>query len=163
MHANLFLRSLAFWVVLSLSLLIYAPLSLFTFPLPFAARYQFINKWTRFILWWLERTCKLTFQVAGKEYLPKGNAVVMVKHQSAWETLALQVIFPIQTWIIKRELLWIPFFGWALAMLQPIALNRKAGKHALDQLVQQGIRRLRQGRWIIIFPQVTRVPLVQLR
>lgn len=163
MHANLFLRSLAFWVVLSLSLIIYAPLSLFTFPLPFVARYRFINKWTRFILWWLERTCKLTFQVVGQEYLPKGNAIVMVKHQSAWETLALQVIFPVQTWIIKRELLWVPFFGWALAMLQPIALNRKAGKHALDQLVQQGIRRLGQGRWIIIFPEGTRVAPGQRR
>ncbi|MEE8342405.1 MAG: lysophospholipid acyltransferase family protein [Gammaproteobacteria bacterium] len=157
MRATLFLRSFAFWSVFTLSIVIYAPLSLLTIPLPFAVRYRFINVWTRFNIWWLKHTCKLTYQVEGREHLPPGNAVVMVKHQSTWETLSMQVIFPIQTWIAKRELLWVPFFGWSLALLEPIALDRKAGQQALNQLVQQGTKRLQQGRWIIVFPEGTRV------
>lgn len=157
MRATLFLRSLAFWLVFALSIVIYAPLSLLTIPLPFAVRYRFINVWTRFNVWWLKYTCNLTYQVEGIEHLPPGNAVVMVKHQSMWETLSMQIIFPIQTWISKRELLWVPFFGWALALLEPIALDRKAGRQALSQLVRQGTKRLQQGRWIIIFPEGTRV------
>ncbi len=157
MRATLFLRSFAFWSVFTLSIVVYAPLSLLTIPLPFTVRYRFINVWTRFNVWWLKYTCKLSYQVEGIENLPPGNAVVMVKHQSTWETLSMQIIFPIQTWISKRELLWVPFFGWALALLEPIALDRKAGRQALNQLVRQGTKRLQQGRWIIIFPEGTRV------
>jgi len=157
MRPVIFLRSFSFWIVFALSILIYAPLVVLARPLPFPARFQFVNRWVRFNMWWLERTCKLTYEVQGKEHLPASNAIAMVKHQSTWETLALQVIFPFQTWISKRELLWVPFFGWALAALEPIALDRKAGRQALGQLVREGTKRLQQGRWVIIFPEGTRV------
>lgn len=153
----LLFRSVLFWLVFAGSTILYAPLTLLTFPFSFETRYRFVSFWTRFNLWWLERTCKLGFSVEGKENLPGGNAIAMVKHQSAWETLGLQVILPPQVWIIKQELLRVPFFGWGLAMLQPIALDRNAGRRALEQLVQQGGDRLRQGRWVVVFPEGTRV------
>jgi 1-acyl-sn-glycerol-3-phosphate acyltransferase len=82
----------------------------------------------------------------------------MCKHQSSWETLALQALFPPQVWVLKRELLWIPFFGWGLASLNPIAIDRSAGRKALNQVVEQGRERLSSGAWVVIFPEGTRIP-----
>jgi 1-acyl-sn-glycerol-3-phosphate acyltransferase len=140
-----------------LSTLIVAPLAVLTFPFPFVKRYAFITQWARFNLWWLRLTCRLTYRVQGRNNIPAGNAIVFCKHQSAWETLALQSIFPPQIWLLKRELLWIPFFGWGLAMLEPIAIDRSAGRKAIEQLVRQGKERLAAGRWVIIFPEGTRM------
>lgn len=70
----------------------------------------------------------------------------------------LQEVFPPLVWVLKRELLWIPFFGWGLAVLNPIAINRKAGRHAMHQVVEQGTQRLNAGRWVVVFPEGTRVP-----
>lgn len=155
---KLFSRSLLFALGMWLSTLVIAPLAVLTFPLPFAGRYAFISQWARFNLWWLRITCGLTYRVQGHENIPPGNAIVFCKHQSAWETLALQRIFPPQVWLLKRELLWVPFFGWGLAMLEPIAIDRRAGRRAVDQLVRQGKERLGNGRWVVIFPEGTRVP-----
>jgi 1-acyl-sn-glycerol-3-phosphate acyltransferase len=139
------------------STLIFAPLAMLTFPFPFATRYAFITRWARFNLWWLRLSCGLRYQVYGEDNIPPGNAIVFCKHQSAWETLALQNIFPPQVWLLKRELLWVPFFGWGLAMLEPIAIDRRARRKAVEQLVRQGTERLANGRWVIIFPEGTRV------
>ena len=81
----------------------------------------------------------------------------MCKHQSAWETLALQIIFPAQAWILKRELLWIPIYGWGLATMQPIAIDRGSAIKSFRQIVNQGCKRLAQGIWVVIFPEGTRV------
>ena len=86
----------------------------------------------------------------------------MAKHQSTWETLALQAIFPPQVWVLKRELLWIPFFGWGLASLNPIAIDRGAGRKALNQVIEQGRSRLASGAWVVIFPEGTRIPTGQM-
>jgi len=153
----LFLRSLLFALGMWSSTLIIAPLALFTFPFPFSTRYAFITRWARFNLWWLQASCNLRYHVRGLDNIPAGNAIVFCKHQSAWETLALQNIFPPQVWLLKRELLWVPFFGWGLAMLEPIAIDRSAGRKAVDQLVRQGTERLANGRWVVIFPEGTRV------
>lgn len=150
-------RALLFWFGMLLATLIIAPLSLLVFPFPFVWRYRFIGLWAQFNLWWLERCCGLTYQIDGLENIPAGNAIIMAKHQSAWETLALQRIFGPQVWVLKRELLWVPFFGWGLAMLEPIAIDRKAGRKAVRQVVDQGKQRLRAGRWVVIFPEGTRV------
>lgn len=154
---NLVVRSLCFYFGMALLTLIFAPLSVLTFPFPFAARYRFISQWARINLWWLSRTCRLDYRVYGFENIPDSNAIVFCKHQSAWETLALQAIFPPQVWVLKRELLWIPFFGWGLAMLEPIAIDRGAVRRAIHSLLKQGIKRLQDGRWVIIFPEGTRV------
>lgn len=153
----LFFRSFLFAVGMWLSTLIIAPLAVLTFPFPFTARYAFITQWARFNLWWLRLSCGLRYVVHGRDNIPAGNAIVFCKHQSAWETLALQSIFPPQVWLLKRELLWVPFFGWGLAMLEPIAIDRRAGRKAVEQLVRQGRERLADGRWVVVFPEGTRV------
>lgn len=153
----LFFRSLLFSLGMITSTLLFAPLSMLTFPLPLPQRYAFISQWARFNLWWLAVTCKLNYRVEGAENIPDHPCVILCKHQSAWETLALQMIFPQQVWVIKRELLWVPFFGWGLAMLKPIAINRQAARQALRQLVEQGSQRLADGLWVVIFPEGTRV------
>jgi len=105
----------------------------------------------------LERLCGLKYVVEGRERIPPGNHIVMSNHTSAWETVAQFLIFPPQVWVLKRELLWIPFVGWGLKLLRPIAINRGEGHRAVNQVVEQGKARLRDGLWIIIFPEGTRV------
>lgn len=151
------LRSAAFMTAMILSTVLYAPLAVMTFPFAFEIRYRVIGRWTRFNLYMLEKLCGLRYTVEGVEHIPADNAIIFCKHQSTWETFALQEIFPPQVWILKRELLWVPFFGWGLAMLEPIAIDRKAGRKAVMQLLDQGAERLAAGRWVVVFPEGTRV------
>ena len=144
-------------VVMTVSTVIFAPLAVLTFPLPFYQRYWFISRWTMFNLFMLEKLCRLRFEVEGGANIPAQSAIIFCKHQSTWETFALQKIFPPQVWILKRELLWMPFFGWGLAMLEPIAIDRKSGRKAVMQLLEQGAQRLQNGRWVVVFPEGTRV------
>jgi 1-acyl-sn-glycerol-3-phosphate acyltransferase len=154
---ELILRSLLFALLMVPSTVVFGAASLFTFPFPFEVRYRFITGWTRLNLWWLKKTCRLDHRIHGLENLPSRNAVILCKHQSAWETMALQSIFPPQVYVLKRELLWIPFFGWGLSLLDPIAIDRKAGRKALQQLLVQGTQRLKAGRWVVVYPEGTRV------
>ena len=102
--------------------------------------------------------CGLKYTVIGEGNIPDHPAIYLSKHQSAWETISLRCILPTaQAWVLKRELMWIPIFGWALAVAQPIAINRKAGRKAVNQIVELGRQRLRQGRSVVIFPEGTRV------
>lgn len=110
------------------------------------------------MLFLLRNLCGIRYQIIGAENIPKTPSIVLSKHQSAWETLAFQKIFPPQVWVLKKELLRIPFFGWGLAMTSPIAIDRSAKKKALEQIVEQGKDRLKQGFWIVIFPEGTRIP-----
>lgn len=153
----LYLRSSAFFIVFVLSTIIYSSLGILTFPLRYRHRYILLTSWADLNLWWLKRTCKLDFRVVGLENIPNRPSVIMSNHQSTWETLALKKFFPPMAWVVKRELMWVPFFGWGLAMAQPIALNRASGQKAVDQLLRQARQRLEKGRWIIIFPEGTRV------
>jgi 1-acyl-sn-glycerol-3-phosphate acyltransferase len=140
-----------------LSAAVYAPLMLPTVVLPFAIRYRLISAWARFQLIMLKHLCGLNYRVEGREHLPSGAAIILSKHQSAWETIAFQEIFPAQTWVLKRELMWIPLFGWALALLRPIAIDRNAGRQAIEQVIEQGRERLQSGVWVVVFPEGTRV------
>jgi 1-acyl-sn-glycerol-3-phosphate acyltransferase len=150
-------RSVLFNLLMWLSVTLYAPLSLLTVVLPFTWRYRLISRWARGQMFMLRHICGLDFRVEGREHLPAGAAVIMAKHQSAWETIAFQQIFPPQTWVLKRELLWIPLFGWALALLRPIAIDRGAGRQAIEQIIAQGRERLQSGIWVVVFPEGTRV------
>jgi len=150
------LRSLFFYAGLIVATVIFTLLGIVFMPLNFPFRYRIISKWSVFNLWWLKITCGLDFQVHGKENIPDSVGIIMCKHQSAWETLALQTIFPAQVWVLKRELLWIPIYGWGLATMQPISIDRSSGMRALKQIVKQGITRLNNGLWIVIFPEGTR-------
>ena len=131
-------------------------------PLPFSWRYNIASKWAALNLWLLKLICGISYEIEGKENIPDEPCIIMCKHQSAWETLALQVIFPQQVWVLKRELLWIPFFGWGLAALNPIAIDRSAGRKALKQIIEQGKDRLQAGSFIVIFPEGTRIPVGEM-
>lgn len=155
--AELAVRSALFSLVFVVTIPIFALLTVLSFPFPFRIRYAVATRWARLNLWWLKRICGVDYQVAGTEHIPTEASIIFSKHQSTWETLALQKLFPPQVWVLKRELLWLPFFGWGLAMLGCIAIDRKAGRKAIEQLVSQGRRRLDDGRWVVVFPEGTRM------
>ena len=151
------LRSSVFALFQAIITPVFAFLALFVIPFPAAARYRFITTWSRLMLAGAETILGIRYRVLGAESLPPPPYIVLAKHQSAWETLAFQVIFPQQVWVVKRELLWIPFFGWGLAMLAPIAIDRASGPRALNQLLEQGRERLARRYCIVIFPEGTRI------
>lgn len=136
----------------------YALVTLMCFPLSAHQRYRVTSSWTRLMLFLLHYVCGIRYRIIGAEHIPQIPSIVLSKHQSAWETLAFQEIFPPQVWVLKKELLRIPFFGWGLAMTSPIAIDRSARKKALEQIVEQGKDRLQRGFWIVIFPEGTRIP-----
>jgi 1-acyl-sn-glycerol-3-phosphate acyltransferase len=109
------------------------------------------------MLKWVEWSIGITCEVEGWEHVPRDPVIIMAKHQSAWETLFMESRFPPQCWIIKRELLWLPFVGWSLYAIRSIAIDRSSGQSARDQIVEQGTRRLAQGMWVSIFPEGTRI------
>jgi 1-acyl-sn-glycerol-3-phosphate acyltransferase len=151
-------RSLLFFLIQSALTVLWSLLSLLTFPLPPLARYRFITVWSRMVIWLARALCGIDYEVRGLQNLPQQPAIILAKHQSAWETLAFQVFLPPQVWVIKRELLRVPFFGWGLAMMSPIAIERSGGMRALKQMLEQGRQRLAQGFWIVIFPEGHRFP-----
>ncbi len=155
---NLFLlglRSIVFFIFQVTTLFIFAPLVLLSFPFSYSVRYAIASTWAKLVIKGLKTICKLDFKVTGAENI-KGNGIIFCKHQSAWETFALQVMFPQQCWVLKKELLWIPLFGWALALTQPIAINRSKKSQSFKQIIEQGTDRLTSGRWVVIFPEGTR-------
>lgn len=150
------LRSLIFNLGMWLTIPPFALLAILLIPLPPVTRSRLVSGWAHLMMAWLALACGLRFRVIGRENIPARPCVILAKHQSAWETIAFQTIFPPQIWVLKRELLWIPFFGWALAALSAIAIDRASGREALKQLVSQGKNRLVRGLWVVIFPEGTR-------
>jgi 1-acyl-sn-glycerol-3-phosphate acyltransferase len=151
------LRSVLFAAALLLVTPVYALVALATFPLPRMARYWIISGWSRLVIRLSRILLGIDWRVEGRENLPGRPAVILSKHQSAWETMAFQLIFPPQVHVLKRELLWIPFFGWGLALMSPIAIDRSRGVAALRAIARRGRERLEQGFWVIVFPEGTRV------
>jgi 1-acyl-sn-glycerol-3-phosphate acyltransferase len=151
------LRSSLFALALLLITPPYALVALATFPLPRMARYRIISGWSRLVVFLSKLILGIEWRVEGREHLPSRPSVILSKHQSAWETLAFQQIFPPQVHVLKRELLWIPFFGWGLALMSPIAIDRSRGVGALRSIARRGRERLEQGFWVVIFPEGTRV------
>ena len=152
------LRSILFMLVLIVLTPPYALLMIFCFPLPHRARRYTAVPWVYGTIWLIKHVLGIDYRVIGGENIPKRPAVILSKHQSAWETVVLQEVFPLALFVWKRELKWqLPFFGWALAVIPMISIDRDAGKNALKQLVEQGRLRLSQGYPVIIFPEGTRV------
>jgi 1-acyl-sn-glycerol-3-phosphate acyltransferase len=154
--ALVLLRSTLFALALIVVTPPYSLLALATFPLPPLARYRVISGWSRLVIRLARLLLGIRYTVQGLEHLPRGPAIILSKHQSAWETLAFQAIFPPQVLVLKRSLLWIPFFGWGLALMSPIAIDRGRGARALKRMAKVGARRLAQGFWIAVFPEGTR-------
>lgn len=153
----LLLRSSLFLLGQVLTAPIFTLIAFLALPLNPVTRNVLISGWARSMIWWLRITCNIRHEVTGLENLPESPSIILSKHQSAWETLAFQAIFPTQVYVLKRELLWIPIFGWGLAMSSPIAIDRSAGREALKKLVANGAARLKKGLWVVIFPEGTRI------
>jgi len=116
-----------------------------------------ITGYNHIVIWLARVVLGIRYVVRGRENLPAQPAVVLAKHQSAWETVAFLFLFPPVSAVIKQELLNVPFFGWAYRMLSPIAIDRSAGREALKQIVTKGKAKLEQGFWVLVFPEGTRV------
>lgn len=157
------LGSILFTLYLFVSVPIYGTLVLLTAPFPRRVTYAASLVWVDSVLWLLRVLCRLDYTVEGREHLPERASVVLLKHSSAWETIAQLRIFPQQTWVLKRELMWVPVFGWVLALLKPIAIDRRGGGVAVQQVLEQGRARLAEGLWVMIFPEGTRMPVGQTR
>ena len=152
-----YFKSLIFSAFMITSTVFVATFALFLFLLPFTYRFAFVRTFAVMNVFLLKHLCGLDYVIEGQENIPEGTAIIFSKHQSTWETMALQLIFPPQTFVVKRELMRIPFFGWGLSVLKPIAIDRGSGRNAIKQIVHQGIDRLKAGIWIVIFPEGTRV------
>ncbi|RPH46542.1 MAG: 1-acyl-sn-glycerol-3-phosphate acyltransferase [Burkholderiales bacterium] len=126
-------------------------------PLPLHLRYQFTIGWTKMVLWAARVICGIGWEVRGRENFPDGPAIILSKHQSTWETFFYVSWLPREVcFVFKRELLWIPFFGWGIGLLKMIHIDRRQGRDAFESVVRQGQRKLDEGRWIVMFPEGTR-------
>jgi 1-acyl-sn-glycerol-3-phosphate acyltransferase len=152
----IWLRSTLFFLSLLVITPPFAILALLLYPVPPVLRSRIISGWSRLTILLLRVLCGTDYRVFGTQNIPGHPTVILAKHQSAWETIAFQLIFPPQVYVLKRELLRIPFFGWGLAMTSPIAIDRTAGKEALKQVVEQGRDRIAKGFWVVVFPEGTR-------
>lgn len=153
---TLILRAVIFWPCFIASIIFWGLCVISCFAMPISWRYAGQRGWVKTSLFLLKNICGLSYRIEGAEYIPGKPVIIFSKHQSAFETIALTDIVQPVTWVLKRELLWIPIFGWALALVGPTAINRKAGSRAIDQVVKEGCRSLRKGRWVVIFPEGTR-------
>lgn len=153
-----FLASLIFYIGIGVATLFLPVLMLFGMLMPHMPRQRMLARWSTGVITMLRVLCRVDYQVEGEEHLPTEPVIIMCKHQSTWETFALQAIFPAQTWVLKRELLLIPIFGWALALAQAIAIDRGSPKRALNQVINKGRERLEKGLCVVVFPEGTRIP-----
>lgn len=154
----LFIRSLAYTTLLFASVIPHSIWVLLARPFGYHAAYRSPYWWGRLNLWGLRVICGIDYRVEGLEHIPRGRvAICYIKHTSAWETIAQVVLFPPQSWVHKRELMWIPIMGWALWALDSIHIDRSAGHNAVRQVVDQGKEKLAAGHWVMIFPEGTRM------
>jgi 1-acyl-sn-glycerol-3-phosphate acyltransferase len=151
----LFIRSTLFSVYMIVSTIFTGTLAVLLTPLPYKVRYTCINVYARSIVNILTLLCGISYSVEGREHI-QHPAIIFCKHQSTWETYILQIIFPPISFVFKSELLWVPFFGWGLAAMKPISIQRGTGHKAVNQLVAGGMKRLHEGLSVVIFPEGTR-------
>ena len=152
----LFIRSLLFWIGFIVNTAVFGTSVVILFFTPSSFRLKIARVWSHVNNFLLKVFCGIDFTVQGKENLDVDTAIILSKHQSTWETLALHSFTPYVHWVFKRELMYIPVFGWALALTDPIAINRGTGRVAIKQLITEGTRKLNDGKWMVLFPEGTR-------
>ena len=155
----IFLRSTLFMILVTPVTMFYGLCAMFTFPFKPQTRYAIVTTWSIIAMWLIDHIAGIRYRVIGRENLPAGPAVILCKHQSAWETISVQRIFPPVAFVLKRELLRIPFFGWGLSQMPIVSIDRSAGKDALRQVITQGKQRLDEGFWVVVYPEGTRAPI----
>jgi len=152
----LIIRSLLFWLGFVFNVLVFGLLIVLLFFTPSSFRLKIARIWSYTNNLLLKIFCGIDFKVEGRENLNVKTAIILSKHQSTWETLALHSFTPYVHWVFKRELMYIPVFGWALALTDPIGINRGAGRAAINQLITEGKKKLDAGKWMVLFPEGTR-------
>lgn len=154
------LRSLCFALYMLVFFLPFTGFVAITLWMSLAQRYAFVTRWNHYTTMWVfKHVLGISYRVIGRENLPAEASVILAKHQSAWETLAFADIFPPAAYVAKRELLRIPFFGWGMARMPVVTIDRSGGKDALRQVVEQGQAMLRLGYWVVVFPEGTRTAI----
>lgn len=151
------IRSMLFSIVMFISTFMVAIAAVLLVFFPFNIRSKYMRPYAQFNIWALKVICGIRYEIIGRENIPTENFIIFSNHQSTWETFALQLFFPPLSFVTKKELLYVPFFGWALALLKPISIKRSSGRVALKQLIEQGIERLKENIVVIIFPEGTRL------
>jgi len=152
----LYVRSLLFWLGFIVNTAVFGTLVVILFFTPSSFRLKIARLWSHVNNFLLKVFCGIDFTIQGKENLDVETAIILSKHQSTWETLALHSFTPYVHWVFKRELMYIPVFGWALALTDPIAINRGTGRVAIKQLITEGTKKLNDGKWMVLFPEGTR-------
>ncbi len=152
----LFVRSLLFWIGFIINVMVFGLAIVFLFFTPSSFRLKIARLWSQGNNFLLKICCGIDFKVEGEENLNVETAIILCKHQSTWETLALHSFTPYVRWVFKRELMRIPVFGWALALTDPIGIDRGAGRAAIKQLIGEGTKKLNAGKWMVLFPEGTR-------
>ena len=151
-------RSILFYLGKALSTVPFFFVSVIALLVPPRRRSELIAGWARFVTWWLKVTCGLSHTIEGLEHLPERPCVLACAHSSTWETITTQTFLPPLAWVLKKELLSIPVFGLGLRATGPIAIDRRDSKNALDQVIDQGLEKFKEGRYVLIFPEGTRTP-----
>ncbi|NEN76092.1 1-acyl-sn-glycerol-3-phosphate acyltransferase [Pelistega sp. NLN82] len=158
----IYLRSLLFYIWLILITLIFAPLTILLVILPFKKRWPIITTWNTLAIWGAKVICGIRYQIKGEENIPSYAAIYLCKHQSVWETIFFPAFFKRSlAYVYKKEIDYIPIFGWAFMTAQQIAINRKKRRSAMIQLLEQGTQRLKDDRNIFLFPEGSRMPIGQ--
>jgi 1-acyl-sn-glycerol-3-phosphate acyltransferase len=164
-NMNLFIRSLFIFLFSCVTIPIYSFFCLASLLLFVPLRYRcaLVRSYLHIHIFLLKKICRIDYQIEGLGNIPKNRPVIILsKHQSTWETFFLPLIFHAPAIILKRELLWIPFFGWGLAVTDPIAIDRGKQKSAMQQIINKGKQCLQKGRSILVFPEGTRIPFGQV-
>lgn len=151
------LRATLYWLVLAVLTIVIGIATLLTWPLPRRYSVAVTHTWLVSSVWLLKVICGVDYRLHGIENIPDRPFVMLANHQSAFECLIILRHFPSIAFVIKRELLWIPFFGWAFALLRPVAIDRSSGNSALKQVVDKGQQHLNNGLSIVVFPEGTRI------
>ena len=159
-----FIRSLLFNILFALCAMIFGTLVIITAPFGRKVQLYFVDRYSDAVLLSAKYSVGLTFSIEGAENVPTDEAcIVWSKHQSIYECYVLQQYLPRHTWVLKKALLLVPFFGWGLRAIDPVPIDRKGGRSAVEQIMEKGTERLKKGTWIMLFPEGTRMPVGKTR